>query len=164
MSTHNHHHPHDVEYITSKTRANGLNITEAIAKNTPPLTDFEEEYIASRLIDTLPRHAPMIDAQLYLHNEAIHVVKKNYRLKVGHISLNDPTLFPCRSQMDAIAPEYFYDFLFRHPRVPIHFKHWFLRCKLQPPNTGCPIDTKVWSLAMIVRGATGNDRMSAEYD
>jgi hypothetical protein len=59
--------------------------------------------------------------------------------------------------MDTVAPDYFYDFLLRHPHVPIHFKHWFQRCKPMPPNTGCTIDTKVWSLAMMVRGATVSD-------
>jgi len=136
----------DVEYITSKTRANGLNIAESIAKNIPPLTDFEEEYIASRLIAKFPTTCRMLDAQLYLHNEAIAVVKQNYRLK-----------------MDSVAPEYFYDFLLRHPRVALHYSNWFLRCKPIPPTTGCPIDTKVWTLSMIVRGATTSDNMTDEY-
>lgn len=61
--------------------------------------------------------------------------------------------------MDTIAPEYFYDFLLRHPRVPLRYQNWFLRCKAIPPTTGCPIDTKMWTLSMIVRGATANEFM-----
>ena len=66
--------------------------------------------------------------------------------------------------MVAVAPEYFYDFLLRHPRVAIHFKQWFRACKSFPPTTGCPIDTKVWSLGMIVRGATAFDQMIDECE
>ena len=72
----------DVEYISSKVRPNGLNIEELISKNIPPLTDFEEEYIANRLMVKCPPSCLMLDAQLFLHNEAMAVVKKNYRLKV----------------------------------------------------------------------------------
>ncbi|UJR27600.1 hypothetical protein I4U23_008881 [Adineta vaga] len=136
----------DIEYVSSKTRANGLNISELMAKNIPPLTDFEEEYIASRLMEKFSTTSLMLDAQLFVHNEAINVVKRNYRLK-----------------MDTIAPEYFFDFLLRHPRIALHYNHWFLRCKQAPPSTGCPIDTKVWTLSMIVRGAMASDRMDDEY-
>jgi hypothetical protein len=66
--------------------------------------------------------------------------------------------------MDTISPDYFYDFLLRHPAVAIHYKNWFLRCKLLPPTTGCPIDTKVWSLSMIVRGAMTANNMIDECD
>ena len=62
-------------------------------------------------------------------------------------------------QMDTIAPEYFYDFLLRHPRVALYYNNWFLRCKPVPPMTGCLIDTKVWTLSMIVRGATATESM-----
>lgn len=66
--------------------------------------------------------------------------------------------------MDVIAPEYFYDFLLRHPHVALHYKNWFTRCKPVPPSTGCPIDTKVWSLSMIVRGSLTSDQMIDECE
>ena len=66
--------------------------------------------------------------------------------------------------MDTIAPEYFYDFLLRHPRVAIRFDRWFMRCKPLPPTTGCPIDIKVWTLAMMVRGVSGTDSMIDECE
>lgn len=135
----------DIEYVTSKTRANGLNITELTAKNIPPLTEFEEEYIETRLMEKFPTTCLMLDAQLFLHKEACAVVQRNYRLK-----------------MDTIAPDYFFDFLLRHPRVALHFNHWFLRCKPSPPTTGCAIDTKIWTLSMIVRGAMAADNMNDE--
>ena len=53
-----------------------------MSKKIPPLTDFEEEYLATRMIERLPIATLMIDAQLFLHREAIEVVRKNYRLKV----------------------------------------------------------------------------------
>lgn len=58
------------------------------------------------------------------------------------------------SQMDTISPEYFYDYLLRYPRVALHFPNWFSNCKPTPPSTGSSIDTKVWSLSMMVRGCT----------
>jgi len=53
-----------------------------MAKNIPPLTDFEEEFLATRLIQKFSTSCQMLDAQLFLHNEAIAVVKQNYQLKV----------------------------------------------------------------------------------
>lgn len=58
------------------------------------------------------------------------------------------------SQMDTISPEYFYDYLLRYPRVALHYHNWFSKCKPIPPTTGSSIDTKVWSLTMMVRGST----------
>jgi hypothetical protein len=53
-----------------------------MSKNIPPLTQFEEEFLATRLMQKVPTTSSMLDAQLFLHNEAIGVVKQNYRLKV----------------------------------------------------------------------------------
>lgn len=64
-----------------------------MSKNIPPLTEFEEEYIATRLMERFRTNCPMLDAQLFLHNEAISVVKRNYRLKVSD---NIERLFLCR--------------------------------------------------------------------
>jgi len=137
----------DVEYMGSTARANGLNVTELISKNIPPLTDFEEDFIATRLMARVPQTCLMLDAQLFLHKEAMAVVKQNYRIK-----------------MDTISPDYFYDFLLRHPPVAIHYRNWFSRCKREPPTTGCPIDRKVWTLCMAVRGAAmSSDNMNDEY-
>lgn len=55
--------------------------------------------------------------------------------------------------MDTITPEYFYDFLLRHPRVSLHFQHWFNRCKPCLPTSGCPIDTKLWTISMMILGS-----------
>ena len=59
--------------------------------------------------------------------------------------------------MDTIAPEYFYDFLLRHPRAALHHNNWFLYCKQTLPVSGSPIDTKMWTLANNVRGALTPD-------
>jgi len=96
-------------------------------------------------MERYPRTCRMLDAQLYIHNEALAVVKRNYRIR-----------------MDTIAPEYFYDFLLRHPPVAIHFKNWFRRCKPIPPTTGCSIDTKIWTLSMMVRGIMNSDEADDE--
>ena len=113
-----------------------------------------------RLMQRFPTTCSMIDAQLYLHKEALAVVKQNYRITVIYrtipSSINSNILF----QMDTVAHDYFYDFLHRHPRVALHYSNWFLRCKPIPPTTGCSIDMKVWTLSMIVRGAAATENMT----
>ncbi|CAF2349527.1 unnamed protein product [Rotaria sp. Silwood2] len=80
-------------------------------------------------------------------------------------NINDGNIFDTiksEPKMDTVAPEYFYDFLLRHPQVTLHYGNWFLRCKPIPPTTGCLIDTKVWTLSMTVRGAMTSDSMTDE--
>lgn len=143
----------DIEFLGSKTRLLTINVIESIKRQIPPLTEFEEEYLSTFMIQTLPSTCSLIDAQLYLHEEAIRLILKNYRLKVRS-NLFLIILWMDRSliQMDTIAPDYFYDFLLRHPRVPLHFKHWFGNCKPIIPCTGSSIDTKIWTLSMMIRG------------
>lgn len=129
--------PIDVEYVGSTATINTIPVNDSLAKHIPPLTDFEEDYIAMQMIQNCPQRSSIIDAQLYLHRLAITVVQKNYRIK-----------------MDTINQDYFYDFLLRHPNVPLHFKHWFSHCKPTPPDTGSHIDTKIWTLSMMIRGTT----------
>ena len=84
-------------------------------------------------------------------------------------SRNDPLLEWCTSsygsisQMDTVSSEYFYDYLLRYPRVALHYSNWFSTCKPSPPSTGSPIDMKMWSLAMIVRGSTMMKRMDDDW-
>lgn len=126
----------DVEYMGLKTNFHPLNIVDSVDKKVPPLTEFEEEYLSTSLIQNLSMTCSMVDAQLYLHKEAIRLVQKNYRMK-----------------MESISSEYFFDFLLRHPHVPLHFQHWFNRCKPIIPTTGCPIDMKIWTISMMIRGS-----------
>lgn len=119
------------------------------------------------MIQALPDHCSMIDARLYLHREAINVVRKNYRTQVDpNVSFNSNSIIfsLLLSQMDTIANEYFYDFLLRHPNVPIHFARWFSKVKPFPPMNAESIDTKIWTLAMMVRGATTQDPYIDECD
>jgi hypothetical protein len=64
--------------------------------------------------------------------------------------------------MSTISSEYFYDFLLRHPRIAIHYQNWFSRCKPVLPTTARSIDTKIWTLSMIIRGTSVSDEMDTE--
>jgi len=59
-----------------------LNITELLSRKIPPLTSFEEIYLGNLLMEKYPRTCSMYDAQLYLHEEAIKIVKRNYKVQV----------------------------------------------------------------------------------
>ena len=72
----------DVQCLGSTQEPSNLNIAERIAKNIPPLTEFEEEYLTVLLISNCPSTCSILDAQLYLHQEAMSIVKKNYHVKV----------------------------------------------------------------------------------
>lgn len=81
-----------------KTNFHPLNVVDSVDKKVPPLTEFEEEYLSTSMIQNLSMTCSMVDAQLYLHREAIRLVQKNYRLKV----------------------------IFRYHSIslPLHEKHW----------------------------------------
>lgn len=78
--------PIDVEYVGSTATINTISVNDSLAKHIPPLTDFEEDYIAMQMIQNCPQRSSIIDAQLYLHRLAITVVQKNYRIKVTNIN------------------------------------------------------------------------------
>ncbi len=59
-----------------------MNIKELLSKKIPPLTSFEEICLGSLLMEKYPKTCSMVDAQLYLHEETMKVVKKNYGVEV----------------------------------------------------------------------------------
>ncbi|UJR21678.1 hypothetical protein I4U23_024755 [Adineta vaga] len=117
-----------------------LNIKELISKNIPPLTDFEEIYIATLLMEKFPPSCSIQDAQIYLHQKVIEIINRNYGI-----------------QMQTIAPHYIYDFLIRHPLIAIRYKRWFSSCESALSLSGSSIDTKKWVLSAMIKGALISD-------
>lgn len=74
--------PDDVQFLTQEILTNSINTNDLLSKNLPPLTDFEEDYLATMMIQNLPPRSLLLDAQFYLHQEAIRVVRRNYRTQV----------------------------------------------------------------------------------
>jgi hypothetical protein len=50
-----------------------------------------------------------------------------------------------------ISSEWFYDFLLRNPRIPIHFQSWFSSVKSTLPLSDQLIDIKIWELGLVTR-------------
>ena len=52
-----------------------------------------------------------------------------------------------------ISTEWFYDFLLRNPRIPIHFQSWFSSIKSTLPSSDQLIDIKIWQLGLVTRSS-----------
>jgi hypothetical protein len=59
-----------------------------------------------------------------------------------------------------ITSEWFYDFLLRHPRVPIHFQSWFASIKSTIPLSDQLFDIKMWELGLITRSIIPSSSIS----
>jgi len=59
-----------------------------------------------------------------------------------------------------ISSEWFYDFLLRNPRVPIHFQSWFSSVKSTLPASDQLIDIKIWELGLITRSVLPSSSIS----
>ncbi|CAF3494672.1 unnamed protein product, partial [Rotaria sp. Silwood2] len=59
-----------------------------------------------------------------------------------------------------ITPEWFYDFLLRNPRVPIHFQTWFSSIKATIPSSDQLIDIKIWELGLVTRSIIPSSSVS----
>lgn len=59
-----------------------------------------------------------------------------------------------------ITSEWFYDFLLRNPRVPIHFQSWFSLIKTSIPSSDLLIDIKMWELGLITRSVIISSSLS----
>jgi hypothetical protein len=60
-----------------------------------------------------------------------------------------------------IASEWFYDFLLRNPRVPIHFQTWFSSIKSTMPSSDLLMDIKLWELGLITRSIIPSSSFSS---
>lgn len=120
-------------------------LSEAIRPGIPPLTRTEEKSLANELIMQLPADASLIIAEQMTRRRACEIVMDNYCHQLSSIN---------------IAPEWFYDFLLRNPRVPIHFQSWFSTVKATLPSTDQSIDIKIWELGLVTRSIIPSSSLS----
>lgn len=120
-------------------------VNESVRLGTPPLTRTEEKSIANELIFQLPADASFSMGEQLARRRANEIISDNYAQQI-------PTL--------NISSEWFYDFLLRNPRVPIHFQTWFATIKSAMPSTDQLIDIKIWELGLITRSVVASSSVS----
>jgi hypothetical protein len=111
-------------------------ITESIRLGIPPLTRTEEKSLANELITQLPTDASFITGEQMTRRRVCEILYDNYSQKVS---------------FENISSEWFYDFLLRNPRIPIHFQSWFSSVKSTLPLSDQLIDIKIWELGLVTR-------------
>jgi hypothetical protein len=111
-------------------------VTESIRLGLPPLTRTEEKSLANELITQLPADASITIAEQMARRRACEIVMDNYSHHLSSIN---------------ITSEWFFDFLLRNPRIPIHFQSWFSSMKATMPSSDLLIDIKLWELGLITR-------------
>lgn len=121
-------------------------VTESIRLGLPPLTRTEEKSLANELIIQLPTDASLSMAEHLARRRACDIVMDNYSQNLPSIN---------------ITFEWFYDFLLRNPRVPIHFQSWFSSIKPTMPSTDLLIDIKIWELGLITRSIIPSSSISS---
>lgn len=104
----------------------------------PPLTRTEEKSLASELIRQLPSDASCAVGEQLARRRACEIVFDNYSQRLSSSS---------------ISSDWFYDFLLRNPRVPIHFQCWFSATKPTLPLSDQLVDIKVWQLGLVTRSS-----------
>jgi len=111
----------------------------------PPLTRTEEKSLANELIIQLPADASFSLAEQIARRRACEIVMDNYSHR----------LLPTN-----VASEWFYDFLLRNPRLPIHFQSWFSSVKPTIPSSDQIIDIKIWQLGLVTRSIIPSSSIS----
>ncbi len=111
-------------------------ITESIRLGIPPLTRTEEKSLANELITQLPTDASFITGEQMARRRVCEILYDNYSQKLS---------------FGNISSEWFYDFLLRNPRIPIHFQSWFSSVKSTLPLSDQLIDIKIWELGLVTR-------------
>ncbi|CAF1303687.1 unnamed protein product [Adineta steineri] len=136
--------------ISNESESSNLNISipkiiETIRSDIPPLTRTEEKSLANELISQLPADAPLLVGEQMIRRRVCEIVFDNYsqKLTLGNIS-----------------SEWFYDFLLRNPRIPIHFQTWFSSVKSTLPLSDQLIDIKLWELGLITRSVISSSSIS----
>ena len=111
-------------------------VNESMRLGLLPLTRTEEKSLAHELIRQLPTEASFSFGQQWARRRACEIISDNYSqpFSVGHI-----------------ASEWFYDFLLRNPRVPIHFQSWFASVQSTLPLSDQLLEIKVWQLGLVTR-------------
>ncbi|CAF1180164.1 unnamed protein product [Adineta steineri] len=113
-------------------------ITESTRFGLPTLTRTEEKSLSNELIRQLPPDTSLSIAEQIARRRACEIVMDNYSHQM--LPMN-------------IVPEWFYDFLLRNPRLPIHFRSWFSSVNPTIPISDQIIDIKVWELGLVTRSA-----------
>ncbi|CAF2649596.1 unnamed protein product [Rotaria sp. Silwood2] len=134
----------------SSSSSSSLNISipkiiESIRLGIPPLTRTEEKSLANELITQLLADASSTAGEQMARRRACDIVFDNYSHKL--LSEN-------------ISTEWFYDFLLRNPRVPIHFQSWFSSVKSILPLSDQLIDIKIWELGLVTRSIISSSSIS----
>ena len=111
-------------------------MAESTRLGVPPLTRTEEKALAQELISKLPADASFNMGEQWARRRACEIVHDNYSQRY----------FP-----NHISSEWFYDYLLRNPRVPIHFQSWFSAVKGNLPTSDHLIEIKVWELGLVTR-------------
>jgi len=137
--------------ISNESEMTSLNIsipkvTESIRLGLPPLTRTEEKSLANELITQLPADASLSMAEQMARRRACDIVMDNYSHHLPSIN---------------ITSEWFYDFLLRNPRVPIHFQSWFSSVKPIMPSSDLLMDIKIWELGLITRSIIPSSSLSS---
>jgi len=136
--------------ISNESENTSLNIsipkvTESIRLGLPPLTRTEEKSLANELITQLPADASLAMAEHMARRRACEIVMDNYSQQLSSIN---------------ITSEWFYDFLLRNPRIPIHFQTWFSSIKATIPSSDLLIDIKMWELGLVTRSIIPSSSVS----
>ncbi|CAF3833132.1 unnamed protein product [Adineta steineri] len=136
--------------ISNESESSNLNISipkiiETIRSDIPPLTRTEEKSLANELISQLPADVPLLVGEQMIRRRVCEIVFDNYsqKLTLGNIS-----------------SEWFYDFLLRNPRIPIHFQTWFSSVKSTLPLSDQLLDIKLWELGLITRSVISSSSIS----
>ncbi|CAF3466320.1 unnamed protein product [Rotaria socialis] len=111
-------------------------IIESIRLGIPPLTRTEEKSVANELISQLSTDISFTIGEHMARRRACEIVFDNYSHRI---------------LCENIATEWFYDFLLRNPRVPIHFQTWFSSVKSTLPSSDQLIEIKIWELGLVTR-------------
>lgn len=120
-------------------------IAESVRLGVPPLTRTEEKSLANELITQLPSDASFTMGEQMARRRACEIVFDNYSHR-----------FLCEN----ISFEWFYDFMLRNPRVPIHFQTWFSSVKSTLPSSDQLIEIKIWELGLVTRSVVPSSSMS----
>ncbi|CAF1158931.1 unnamed protein product [Rotaria sp. Silwood1] len=120
-------------------------IMESIRLGIPPLTRTEEKSLTNELILQLPADASFTTGEQMARRRACEIVFDNYSHKFS---------------LENISIEWFYDFLLRNPRIPIHFQSWFSSIKSILPLSDQLIDIKIWELGLVTRSILPSSSIS----
>jgi hypothetical protein len=120
-------------------------MNESIHTGIPPLSRTEEKSLANELIHQLPMDTSFSMGEQIARRRVCEIVYDNYSHRVlpGNIS-----------------SEWFYDFLLRNPRLPIHFQSWFSSIKSTLPSSDQLIDIKIWELGLVTRSVLSSSSIS----